>query len=644
EEKMKIFKKLAALSVTLLLVSGCTKVDPATSESTSLETSDSVNEETSSEEIEESSSEETSVEPKTVQEQIEDLIANAEKSEAVVVSSTVTTSSVYSWGGGETSNLSIEYGKNENGKLLKKTTVSTYDDYVEYFYHTADETTECYKYDNSTEKYTSTSVNEEDFDGYSFVSGILNPEYNTIRGALAATKQIVSFGLVDSNHDLVLEMVDDYSFTIKFGYSSGNEFYMSYFYTDATISFDSTTGAVKSVVSTLYRPDSSAVVIDDENNTFSIPDLASCTNSSVNYSQAFGVLADLNFPYYSLTQWQLVSFDVALDDHVISQGETVTIELGSFGLSKSLTLVNPNPSTFVADFEKFTIEGANGYFNSYSNSFSFFISSAGLYEVSIACACGYTISLSINATAPNPQTISFSTVTNEGTAENPSWSIGTVPSTLYLGKSINIYATVSPSTADQSTTITCSSGETLPTGKFTNWSGNEYTYYTFTPTEKGTYTFTATSTVLSTVTQSVTIEVVDAPDYSTLFAGTFYNINFKGEYLQHSVNFVTEATESTPGSAVFTLYERTVVDGSLQTVVSKTVNYTYTVDKDSGVCTFTLEDGAEPYYLHQLVSATITEEGDIYMTVREGSESDPDGYISYYNYYNQEHYDMYGIY
>lgn len=630
---MKNFKKLLALSFALFLVTGCTKVDPSTSSETSSEEVSS--EEVSSEEV--SSEEESSEESKTAQEIISDLIANSESHEASVVSNTITTSSVYSWGPGETTNTEIEYGQNQNGKLLKRTTVGSSDNVVEYFYHTEEKAIEGYKFDNNTEQYGKVFPQEDDFNGYRFTSGIINPEFDEVRGALAAVNQIVTFGLLNQNHDLVLEMVDNYTFEIEFGYAAGTAPWMSYYYSEAVVAFDSTSGAIKSISSTLYRAESSNVVVDDENNTFSIPDFSTCSSNTITYSQTIGTLKDLNFPYYSLSQWRLTSFDVALDEHVISEGETVVIELGSFGLSKELSLVNPNPSTFVADFEEFTV--TNGYFNSNSNSFSFFIDTAGTYNVSISSANGHTVSFVLSATAPNPQSIEFGTAKNEGEF----WSTGFVPSQLYLGKSINIFAKVNPSSANQETTMTLNGAEITPTGSFSDWT-TTYSYYEFNPTELGTYTFVATSTVDSSITGTTTIEVVEAPDYSTLFTGKFYYVNFKADCLQYSIDFVTQATDEVPGSAVFTVYESTVVDGKIQSTPAKTVDYTFTVDKEAGTCTFTPVDSSTVHALHQLKEATFNDEGFLMVTVREAFEEDPDsGYLSTFSYMNEESFKQTGI-
>lgn len=624
---MNKLKTLSVLSVALLLVSGCSKNPTSSSDSSEVtsDVSETTSEETTSEES--SSEESSSIDQTAIREKITTLVTAASEKESSVISCEVTNVSDYGWG--ETSTTTtINYGQNNNGKLLKRAIVDSYSSAIEYYYHTVDGEVEGYKYNVSEEKYEKVySVEDSAFSSYNFAGGIINPEYDTISGALAAVNQILNFADLNSNKDAAYEMVDDYSFSVSFGYAAVTPYITNYYYTVATVTFDSSTGAISGIESKLYNPAAESVIVDDENNTFTVSDLSTSSYTSVSYTQTIGDLVDLNFPYYSLSQWKLSSFDVALDGAVIENGSTVSIEAADYGLSKNLTLVNTVPETFNPAFETFTVTTPEnafaGYYNSFSNSFSLSIKEIREHTVTIISSLGHSVTFIVNVTAPQPQSISFNVVKNDGTDEEPIWGdYYNVPTTMYLGDSINITAKVSPSSADQGSTVTCDKA-TLTTGTYSIWSASGLTYYTFTPTELGTYTFTATSTVNASITETTTIEVIERPSLDEMFSGTYYKYNSKGDYLEFSLVFTPSAEVELTGTASFNVHQIGSTDFT-------SYSYTYVIDSESGVCTFTAVDSTNVYYPCQPVSGVIDSDGNLELTVYQSTADNPtDGWTSY---------------
>lgn len=629
---MKKLTKLTVLSVALLLATGCnsSSTEPTTSsEPPSTEPS------TSTEPT-------TPVDTRTDEEKVADLISTAEAKESSVVTVEVQTTTDYGSGPNSTS-VSIKYGEHEGKGTLKHSESSEWSSTIDYLYETEDGV-EGYAVDTETGAYGRTSLTEEAFDGYSFNQGIPNPDYINICGGISAVKQIVSFGQTDPNHDYTLEMVNDNVFQLSYGYKTGSGSWINYYYVNARAGFDPDTGALLSLRSTVYSPDSDTVVVDDENGTFTVPDLDACGYSLVNYTQDIGELTELNFPYYTLSQWKLTSFGIAMDGTPIEPGSTVTGTLGSYGLNNEFALINPVPEIETYAFETFTITipdvSYGGYFSADSETFNFSVNNVGTYEISVQSSSGATFSFTLNVPQPQPSSIEFFTVSYVESGSYSYWAEDTVPTKIILGDSINLAARVIPSHAEQGYTISC---ETLTGVEKDDWKDYDGThkYYSYTPEATGTYTFVATSTVNSEVTASVTIEVIERPSLAATFTGSYYLVNNRGSYLQYRIDFTPESEGALQGVAAFNVMKTEFVEGTGSvTSVDKTYNYNYVVDSESGVCTFTAAVAGQEHAAHQLRSCSVNSDFDLDVVVYESSAvGDTDGWENNYTYLSQDHFD-----
>ena len=628
---MKKLTKLTVLSVALLLATGCnsSSTEPTTSsEPPSTEPS------TSTEPT-------TPVDTRTDEEKVADLISAAEEKESSVVTVAVQTTTDYGYGPNSTS-VSIKYGEHEGKRTLKYSESSEYSSTIEYLYEIEDGV-EGYAVDTKTGEYGRTSLTEEAFDGYSFNQGIPNPDYINICGGISAVKQIVSFGQTDPNHDYTLEMVNDNVFQLSYGYKTGSGSWINYYYVNARAGFDPDTGALLSLRSTVYSPDSDTVVVDDENGTFTVPDLDACGYSLVNYTQEIGELTELNFPYYSLSQWKLTSFGIAMDGTPIEPGSTVTGTLGSYGLNNEFALINPVPEIETYAFETFTVSNSKypsfgGSFSAYSGTFSFTASEPGTYELSVTSSQGASFSFTLVVPQPEPSSIEFLTVTYNESWDW--WEEGSVPTKIILGDSINLAAKVNPSKAEQGYTISCETLTGVEKNDWTDYDGT-HKYYTYTPEATGTYTFVATSTVNSEVTASVTIEVIERPSLAATFTGSYYLVNNRGSYLQYRIDFTPESEGALQGVVAFNVMKTEFVEGTGSvTSVDKTYNYNYVVDSELGVCTFTAAVEGQEHAAHQLRTCSANSDFDLDVVVYESSTvGDTDGWENNYTYLSQDHFD-----
>ena len=628
---MKKLTKLTVLSVALLLATGCnsSSTEPTTSsEPPSTEPS------TSTEPT-------TPVDTRTDEEKVADLISAAEAKESSVVTVAVQTTTDYGSGPNSTS-VSIKYGEHEGKRTLKYSESSEYSSTTDYLYETEDGV-EGYAVDTETGEYGRTTLTEKAFDGYSFIDGIPNPDYNDICGGISAVRQVVSFGQANPNHDYTLEMVNDNVFQLSYGYTTGSGSGVSYYYVNARAGFDPDTGALLSLRSTVYSPDADTVVVDDENGTFTVPDLDTCSYKLVNYTQEIGELTELNFPYYSLSQWKLDSFGIAIDGTPIEPGSTVTGTLGSYGLNNEFTLINPVPEIETYAFETFTVSNSKypsygGSFSAYSGTFSFTANEPGTYELSVTSSKGATFSFTLNVPQPEPSSIEFLTVTYEKSYDW--WDVGEVPTKIILGDSINLAARVNPSQANQGYTISCETLTGVEKNDWTDYDGT-HKYYSYTPEAIGTYTFVATSTANSEVTASVTIEVIERPSLAATFTGSYYLVNNRGGYLQYRIDFTPESEGALQGVAAFNVMKTEFVEGTGSvTSVDKTYNYNYAVDSESGVCTFTAAIEGQEHASHQLRSCSANSDFNLDVTVYESyTVGDTEGQESFYTYLSQDNFD-----
>ena len=628
---MKKLTKLTVLSVALLLATGCnsSSTEPTTSsEPPSTEPS------TSTEPT-------TPVDTRTDEEKVADLISAAEAKESSVVTVAVQTTTDYGSGPNSTS-VSIKYGEHEGKRTLKYSESSEWSSTTDYLYETEDGV-EGYAVDTETGEYGRTTLTEKAFDGYSFIDGIPNPDYNDICGGISAVRQVVSFGQANPNHDYTLEMVNDNVFQLSYGYTTGSGSGVSYYYVNARAGFDPDTGALLSLRSTVYSPDADTVVVDDENGTFTVPDLDTCSYKLVNYTQEIGELTELNFPYYSLSQWKLDSFGIAIDGTPIEPGSTVTGTLGSYGLNNEFTLINPVPEIETYAFETFTVSNSKypsygGSFSAYSGTFSFTANEPGTYELSVTSSKGATFSFTLNVPQPEPSSIEFLTVTYEKSYDW--WDVGEVPTKIILGDSINLAARVNPSQANQGYTISCETLTGVEKNDWTDYDGT-HKYYSYTPEATGTYTFVATSTANSEVTASVTIEVIERPSLAATFTGSYYLVNNRGGYLQYRIDFTPESEGALQGVAAFNVMKTEFVEGTGSvTSVDKTYNYNYAVDSESGVCTFTAAIEGQEHASHQLRSCSANSDFNLDVTVYESyTVGDTEGQESFYTYLSQDNFD-----
>ena len=628
---MKKLTKLTVLSVALLLATGCnsSSTEPTTSsEPPSTEPS------TSTEPT-------TPVDTRTDEEKVADLISAAEAKESSVVTVAAQTTTDYGYGPNSTS-VSIKYGEHEGKRTLKYSESSEWSSTTDYLYETEDGV-EGYAVDTETGAYGRTSLTEEAFDGYSFIEGIPNPDNNDICGGISAVKQIVSFGQTNPNHDYTLEMVNDNVFQLSYGYKTGSGSWINYYFVNARAGFNPDTGALLSLRSTVYSPDSDTVVVDDENGTFTVPDLDACGYTLVNYTQEIGELTELNFPYYSLSQWKLDSFGIAIDGTPIEPGSTVTGTLGSWGLNNEFTLINPVPEIETYAFETFTVSNSKypsfgGSFSADSGTFSFTASQPGTYELSVTSSQGASFSFTLVVPQPEPSSIEFSTVTYNESQDW--WQEELVPTKIILGDSINLAARVTPSQADQGYTISCETLTGVEKNDWTDYDGT-HKYYTFTPEATGTYTFVATSTVNSEVTASVTIEVIERPSLAATFTGSYYLVNNRGGYLQYRIDFTPESEGALQGVAAFNVMKTEFVEGTGSvTSIDKTYNYNYAVNSESGVCTFTAAVEGQEHVTHQLRSCSANSDFDLDVVAYESSAvGDTEGWENCYTYLSQDHFD-----
>lgn len=638
---MKKLSKLTVLSVAILAIAGCNSTSSSESSKSSVSSIESSNTSEVSSVSEESSSESSSsVDTRTPEEKIADLITNSAELEKQVVTCSVGVTNDYGFGA-STETLVYSFGKHDDNSALKVSTTSDYVSTVEYLYYNAEGEVEGYKYDNNSEDYSKTYLTADEFDGYNFSSYVPNPDWDDFRGAHSALTQVIAFGEADTNHDYSITLVDDHSIEVTYGYKMGDGAFASYYYIVSQAGFDADTGALSTFSVKKYAPDSSVVVIDDENGTFTISDLAACSYTLVDCSQTVGELVEPNFPYYSHDQWKLTSFGIAADGEPVTEGATVNAELGEYGLLNTFTICNPEPSTADYDFEKFTIKvddsSYGGYFSSFSSSFSFSIDSAGLHDVSITSSLGASFSFKINATQPAPQSISLGSVKNSGTEEWPYWEVSGLPTQLYLGKSLNLIASVNPSSADQGYTLTCDKA-TLVEGQYDEW-GEIHKYYTFTPTELGEYKFTATSTVDSTITVTQTISVVQAPSLADQFNGTYYYVNMRGSMLQYKLTYTPESSGALAGVATLDVMSSSIEDGQFVYVVESSYSYNYVVNSETKVCTFTAVTPGSEHPGQQLRSASINDSDNLDVTFYESTEVGAEGgYENTYQYLNESNY------
>lgn len=164
--------------------------------------------------------------------------------------------------------------------------------------------------------------------------------------------------------------------------------------------------------------------------------------------------------------------------------------------------------------------------------------------------------------------------------------------TVYAGQSISLSATISPTKADQSYTAEIvgdnATDATLvsETIKPNTWS-DDTSVYTFTSNVPGTYEVKISSTTVTTVSKTITITVVAAPELSGLLAKRYtYTVAEPGSGVKiyDDITFTPSASDATTGTVSIYTYDYDNSTGS-------TVECSYTYDAATRSFSLT-KDGA----------------------------------------------------
>jgi len=526
------------------------------------------------------------VDERTPKEKFEAALAASETSEASVVDQAMTVDYGY---GGAPVEFTFKFGSEANGAAFKKTEQNDgYELNTVYGYHNADGEPEGYQY-NGDQLQAYSYIREDEFGGLNFSNGILQDGYYSTYGAFNAISKEYAKGLEDVNHDFAVVENDDGSFGFSFGYAATSYGYTSYYYVDAKVGF-AADGSIASFRNYKYNLQSSNISVDDENGTFSVNDISSLSHMTLNFSQEVGTRGAIDRPFDSIDAFKVDSYDLMYGGKVINNGDVVEAELtGEYNLS-GFTVANVLPTSANFDFESFSITvGENTYggsWSSYYNSFMLSIREAGEYAVTITSSKNIVKSFTVKAIAPGLKGFNFKVAKYNEQYEY--WdTYSALSDKMYLGKSVNIYCTPDPDTADGAYTLSCDKA-TLTTGVAETWSG-DITYYTFTPDAVGDYTFTATSTVDPTVSSTFVVSVVAAPTAKDIFAGSYYYLNQRAGYVQESITFEASNEDGTAGTATVCSYSQPTNYTEYMGEVALTSTYSYVVE--AGVASFTYVSG-----------------------------------------------------
>lgn len=166
--------------------------------------------------------------------------------------------------------------------------------------------------------------------------------------------------------------------------------------------------------------------------------------------------------------------------------------------------------------------------------------------------------------------------------------------TIYVGGSISLSATVSPYKADQGYKMevvgdnASSATITKETIQVSQWD-DETEVYTFTSSTPGTYSVKITATADETVSKTIAIEVKEAPELSSLLSKRYAYSKAEsglGVVLMYDISFTPSESDPTTGSVSIT-----TDDGYVETPTKYECAYTY----DATTKAFTLTKDGETF-------------------------------------------------
>ncbi len=591
-------KKQKLLAVTLLgavlALAGCGEVTPSSSDaassspvessaSSSEATSESSSEETTSSSEEESSSSSSSIEEIEVTDQEEIL--------GVLATSIAKQSSVKSviYNDSYGNENPYEFGVDKYGEFVKID--SSYQ--TSYYGHRANGAIYGINYSKSNEQITAAyGVKDECIYGAKvYVSPLYQSDVfdGYVYGAEGFLKIAQTYVAEDANKDAV---VDDFATETAYSFSFGvvnQDWNKNTVYTVFTydLAIDAT-GAITELDVSWSKYTGTSIETDYETGTVHITEDGSPSQAeNFSFVQTVGERTLENpydyegFLYSSINYKNADGTDIGTE-YSVSNGNQLVFTVDSYAPETA----NPNIDAPTVTYEGGQEWGLSTGF--YNGKVTIYTYKEGDYTCTLKTANTSKV-FTLHVTAAVAESVSSVTAYIKEGDTYATQSVGDEGVSIYAGGSVSLDATFSPSKANQDFVMELvgdNAADATLTPDTVSYYYSSMPVYTFTSSVPGTYQVKITSASVETVTKTVTIEVKEAPELSSLLAKRYAYATAEpgiGVKMMYDISF-TPSADPTTGSVSIAAYDEDA--GSIDTNVC---SYTY----DATAKAFTLtKDGA----------------------------------------------------
>ncbi len=315
-------------------------------------------------------------------------------------------------------------------------------------------------------------------------------------------------------------------------------------------------------------------IFDDETGKITLlPD------ASINQIKTYEIAQTIDARTYvneiDLTSFEYTSFSLSyIDKHDSYDEEDYTYtpvnEGDSFSVAKGdsieFALKDILPATANSDFDNIDVTysggaegGLYGNFSSYSNTVSISGEEIGTYDVTVSSK-NVSIHFSVTVTTPQPKSISsitYYTNTPNGLSSSYVDEEGSGFSAC-LGLTYYLQPNVLPYNADKSLDVTSAAKDgstdsyslTKTEVKISEWDDEMSEVYAFSANKAGSYDVTFTSTVLSSITRTITIEVKETSEKEALSKSYALRDNYGSGPVKYAFAFAP--TDNDSGSVTIT--------------------------------------------------------------------------------------------
>ena len=286
----------------------------------------------------------------------------------------------------------------------------------------------------------------------------------------------------------------------------------------------------------------SNAVINTENHTFTLPETPEFTTREYEMVQTIGAkLTDSEYTYSNLA---VADFKVKYGENEMTNGLVVNVDLDNGNIDVDgihrqqyqFTITDVTPSTANSDIDKITVRVVGTAFDGTEIDMSSDEVNMDFNYVNVQtngtiifyCAGNYTVTFSsksvtktitINVSPETPSEIGIKTYENLN--ENSDFVDATETYEIYKSNVLYLASSIAPK-LDQACVVSLPTGTTCAALVEETVKGVKA--YKFTATEAGSYVVTFAAKEDPTVTNTITVNVLENPDVNNMLAGTYYTL------------------------------------------------------------------------------------------------------------------------